>query len=154
MASRFIDKYLDKVHVINNSIEKLNHGGCGFYAYYLYKRMRAMGLKVCMRPLIWDGKVSDFNKLVNTGNGEYANHVHIVLHLIDGKTHYIIDSHEYLTGVFAAGDMVENDDNEYLLGSRIPIAVMEKALTIRGYWCKEYSVSQNSKLEVLINKTF
>jgi len=158
MLKEFIDSYLDRTKNISKKVHNLNNGGCGYYALYLYFRLKELGFKnICIRPLLDDDtgvKPDSFNKLVKTGEFEYAVHNHIMVHIWDEK-HYLLDSENifiYEHKLNAGIAIVDNYHNDNMLGSKIPISTLEEGLAIKKYWVKTYDRKQNKTLKELINK--
>ena len=136
---------------INNDIECLNEGGCGYFAYFVHKELKECGIKAKMLILDNDTifyKKEILNDIINNGNddlyqeGYRTSFNHCCIQVDD-----ITFDGENLNAV-----EVWKECHCHLRGHYTRLE-METALRY-GSWNNTYNKSQNEKLLELIKRNF
>lgn len=154
----FLKRFTANITKIN-TIPKIDSGGCGIFALYLYKRLKDLGYKrIYIRALLYTDKNyicnDDFNILINKRNIDHDTFDHIVIHVIDSKgVHYLLDSNgveTYIKPLRSGKIVIDINDDEAYLGNITTYETLAKSISFK-FWCSLYDRKNNKKLKKLIN---
>ena len=156
---------------IESQVSNINNGGCGVFAYLMWKRLLELGVETVKAwPIIYDDSTPDEvnTAFLNISEGDdplniKCNFTHIVLEveLPDGSARYLIDSEgidevPYVTdGMQVEGHFVDDlEPDASRFGESLTYDLLRKLAldTRQGLWDPEFDREDIPTIEYMLKR--